>query len=190
MVIPSTIIDEGASISILSSTTWQAFGSPPLVPVTQNLLAFNRRISQPLGILPKLPVTLGGKTVHMDVMVVPGPLDFHLLLGYDYTYAMEALVSSLFRVVCFPHEGRIVTIDQLSFFGPDLAAGPPSPPPGFYPPVVSAPPQVNYVATYPVPVLSDSAVVHRVLGALGPEFQDVLLPSDEALFESMTSCSL
>ena len=34
MVIPSTIIDEGASVSILSSTTWKYFGSPLLVPVT------------------------------------------------------------------------------------------------------------------------------------------------------------
>ena len=105
------------------------------MPVTQNLLAFNRRTSQPLGILPKLPVTLGSKTVHIDVMFIPGPLDFHMLLGNDYTYAMEALVSSVFRVVCFPHEGRIVTIDQLSFFGPDLVTGPPSPPPSFYPPL-------------------------------------------------------
>ena len=118
LVVPSTIIDEGASASILSSTTWQAFGSAPLVPVMQNLLKFNRRTSQPLGILPRLPVTLGGKTVHMDVMVVPRPLDFNLLLGHDYTYAMGALVSSLFCVMCFQHEGRIVTIDQLSFFGP------------------------------------------------------------------------
>ena len=160
LVVPSTIIDEGASVSILSSTTWQAFGSPPLAPVTQNLLTFNRRTSQPLGILPRLPVTLGGKTVHMDVMVVPGPLDFNLPLGQDYTYAMGALVSSLFRVACFPHEGRIVTIDQLSFFGPNVATGPPSPPPGFYPPIVSSPPQVNYVATCPVPIPSDSAIVH------------------------------
>ena len=91
---------------------------------------------------------------------VPGPLDFNLLLGCDYTYAMGALVSSLFRVVYFPHEGCIVTVDQLSFFGPAVVAGPPSSLPGFYPPVVSAPPQVNYVATYPVSVLSDSATVH------------------------------
>ena len=74
----------------------------------------------------------------MDVMVVPGPLDFNLLLGRDYTYAMGALVSSLFRVVCFPHEVRIVTIDHLSFFGPDMEAGLPSSLPGFYPPVVSS----------------------------------------------------
>ena len=126
----------------------------------------------------------------MDVMVVPGPLDFNLLLGRNYTYAMGELVSSLFRVVCFPHEGRIMTIDQLSFFGPDVATGPPSSLPGFYPPIVSSPPQVNYVATYPVPILSGNAVVHQVLGALGPDFQNVFLPSGVELLEAMTSCSL
>ena len=65
LVIPSTIIDEGVSVNILFSTNWQDFGLLPLVPVTQNLLAFNRRTSQPLGILPRLPITLGGKTIHI-----------------------------------------------------------------------------------------------------------------------------
>ena len=125
----------------------------------------------------------------MDVMVVPGPLDFNLLLGWDYTYAMGALVSSLFRVVCFPHEGWIVTIDQLSFFGPNVVAGPPSPPPGFYSPIVSSPPQVNYVSTYSVPALSDDTIVHSVLGALGPDFQDVFLPAGVELLDAMTSRS-
>ena len=83
-----------------------------------------------------------------------------------------------------------MTIDQLSFFGPDVADGPPSSLPSFYPPVVSAPPQVKYLATYPVPVLNDSAVVHQVLGALGPDFQDVFLPSGVELLEAMTSHSL
>jgi hypothetical protein len=74
--VPQMLIDEGASISILSSIAWQALGCPQLVPVTQNLLAFNRRTSQPLGTLPQFPVTLGGKTVFIDVMVVQDPLDF------------------------------------------------------------------------------------------------------------------
>ena len=52
----------------------------------------------------------------------------------------------------------------------DVTAGPPSSLPGFYPPVVSTPPQVKYVANYPVHVPSDSAIVHQVLGALGPDF--------------------
>jgi hypothetical protein len=58
-----TIIDEGASISILSSTAWKDLGSPELVPTTNHLLDFNRRPSEPLGILPQLPITLGGKIV-------------------------------------------------------------------------------------------------------------------------------
>ena len=96
MIVSGTIIDEGVSVSILSSTTWQALGSPPLVPLTQNLLGFNRGNSQPLGILPQLPITLGGKIVYLNVMVVPSPLDYNLLLGCDYVYDMGAIVSTLF----------------------------------------------------------------------------------------------
>ena len=79
--IPHTSIDKGASVSILSSISWQDLGCPQLAPVMKNLLAFNRRTSQPLGSLPHFPVTLGGKTVFIDVMVVQDPLDFDLLLG-------------------------------------------------------------------------------------------------------------
>ena len=52
-------------------------------------------------------------------MVVQGPLDFNLLLGRDYVYAMKDVVSTLFRVMYFPHDGKIVTIYQLSFVTPD-----------------------------------------------------------------------
>jgi hypothetical protein len=103
--IPQTLIDEGSSISILSSIAWKALGCPPLAPVTHNLLDFNRRTSQPLGTLPQFPITLGGKTVFIDVMVVQDPLDFSLLLGRDYVYAMKAIVSTLFCVISFPHDG-------------------------------------------------------------------------------------
>jgi hypothetical protein len=112
------LIDEGWSVSILSSIAWNALGCPPLASITQNLLAFNRRTSQPLGTLPQFPVTLGGKTVFIDVMVVQDPLDFSLLLGRDYAYAMKAIFSTLFRVISFPHDGRVVTVDQLSFIDP------------------------------------------------------------------------
>ena len=74
-----THVVEGASVSILSSTAWKILGSPQLVPVTQNLLSFNKTISERLGILPKLPITLEGKNVCIDLMVVQGPLDFNLL---------------------------------------------------------------------------------------------------------------
>ena len=90
--LPGTVLDEGASVSLIPATTWQALGSPQLVPVTSNLTAFDGGTSQPLGILPKFPITLGGKTVYIDVMVVQCSLDFNLLLGCDYVYVMGALV--------------------------------------------------------------------------------------------------
>ena len=57
-------------------------------------------------------------------MVVQGPLDFNLLLGRDYVYAMKAVVSTLFRVMYFPHDGKIVTVDQLSFVKPNHRMNP------------------------------------------------------------------
>jgi hypothetical protein len=55
---------------------------------------------------------LGGNTVLIDVIVVQGPLDFNMLLECDYVYAMKVVVSTLFRVMHFPYNGSIVTIDQ------------------------------------------------------------------------------
>ena len=188
--LPGTVLDEGASVSLMPVPTWQALGSPSLVPVAPNLTAFDGGTSQPLGILPQFPITLGGKTVYIDVSVTQGSLDFSLLLGRDYVYAMGALVSSLFHVVCFPHDGRIVSIDQLSFVRQHAPPAPLSFPPGFHPPVTSVSPQVNYVATHPMPGSSDAAVVHSVLGALGPDFRNVVLPPGAALSEAPTSYSL
>ena len=108
MVMVGTIIDEGASVSILSSTAWEALGSPSLLPEMRNMTSFDKGTSRPLGILPNVPITLRRKIVYMNVMVVQGPLDYNLLLRRDYIYNMGAIVSSHFQVMCFPHEGRVV----------------------------------------------------------------------------------
>jgi hypothetical protein len=62
---------------------------------------------------------LGGKTLCVEVEVVNASLDYNILLGRSWTYAMQAMVVTGFWVLLFPHEGRIVTIDQLSFSCPD-----------------------------------------------------------------------
>jgi len=111
MILPHTIIDEHPSVSIIYSTTWRVLGSPVLMLVTQNLLAFSRGTNQPLVILPQFPITLGGKVVYLNVMVFLGPLYYNLLLGCHYVYDMGAIVSTLFQVMCFLHEGRVVTVD-------------------------------------------------------------------------------
>jgi hypothetical protein len=108
------IVDEGASASILSSSVWKFLGSPKLVSTSHELLAFDRCPNEYLGVLPQFPISLGGKIVRVDVIVVQGPLDFNMLLGHDYVYAMNVVVSMLFCVMHFPHNGSIVTIDQLA----------------------------------------------------------------------------
>jgi hypothetical protein len=46
------IVDEGTSASILSSLVWKVLGSPELVFASHELLDFDRRPSEYLGILP------------------------------------------------------------------------------------------------------------------------------------------
>ena len=70
---------------------------------TSQLLAFDRRTCIALGIISQTPVTLGGKTVLVDFMVIEYPFDFNILLGSDYVYAMQAVVSTFFHVMYFNH---------------------------------------------------------------------------------------
>jgi hypothetical protein len=65
---------------------------------------------------------LGGKTVTVDVEVVDAPLDYNLLLGRSWFYAMTVIASLVFRCVQFPHQGKIVTVDQLDFCTTDARA--------------------------------------------------------------------
>jgi hypothetical protein len=58
---------------------------------------------------------LEGKNVCVEVEVVDVPLDYNICLGRIWTYAMTTVVSTIFRVLFFPHEGQIITVDQLSF---------------------------------------------------------------------------
>jgi hypothetical protein len=74
-----------------------------------------------------------------------------MLLRHDYVYAMNVVVSTLFRVMHFPHNGSIVTINQLASDNhhPNSTLVQAAP---LYVPSVrvdSTPPQVNYVASYP-----------------------------------------
>jgi hypothetical protein len=59
----------------------------------------------------------------VEVEVIDVPLDYNILLGRIWTYSMQALVATVFCVLMFPHEGQIVTIDQLYFSRPDASLG-------------------------------------------------------------------
>ena len=117
-----TVIDEGASTCIMSIQCWRLLGSPSLNQSLKILKAFDGCGFHPFGILQDLPIGVEGKTVSLDVEVVDAPLDYNLLLGRSWSYAMTAVVSSVFRVIKFPHNGKIVTIDQLSYFSSNPAS--------------------------------------------------------------------
>jgi hypothetical protein len=70
------IVDEGSSTSILSSSIWKVLGSLELVSSSHEILAFERCTSENLGVLPQLPISLGGKTVLVDVIVMQGSVIF------------------------------------------------------------------------------------------------------------------
>jgi hypothetical protein len=113
--IKHNVVDEGAATCVMSLVCWKSLGSPTLSQSLAMLNAFDGHSFSPHDILLAFSVHLGGKMIELDVEVVDAPLDYNLLLGHTWTYAMTTIVSSVFHTLCFPHDGRIVKIDQLSF---------------------------------------------------------------------------
>ena len=72
------------------------------------------------GLIPALLVELGRKTISIQVEVVDSPLDYNLILGRNWFYAMTAVASTVFRTIQFLHLGRIVTINELNFYTSDV----------------------------------------------------------------------
>jgi hypothetical protein len=112
---------------------------------------------------------------------------------------MKAIVSTLFHVISFPHNGRIVTVDQLSSISPDWVNSLS----GSYMQTVSPLPHVNYVALSPMTSTFDDLdpVVDMVISSVGLLEPDLLTPitaldlcpslsdylaSSEDLLEAMT----
>ena len=65
---------------------------------------------------------MGGKTIAIKVEVVDASLYYNILLGWNWMYSMQDIASSLFQVLCFPFNGKIVMINQTSFKNPSVSA--------------------------------------------------------------------
>jgi hypothetical protein len=113
------IIDEGASTYIMSKTVWQKLGSPELIPSAITLQAYDGRPTSPKGLFQNVPIELRGKTILINIEFINAPLDYNILFGRSYMYTMKALASSVFQIMMFPHNGKIVTIDQVSHYEPN-----------------------------------------------------------------------
>jgi hypothetical protein len=60
------------------------------------LRAYDGWPSSPEGIFQNVHVELGGKTILINIKVIDGPLDYNILFGRSYMYAMKVLASSVF----------------------------------------------------------------------------------------------
>ena len=79
------------------------------------LWAYDGHPTKAQGILPHVPIMLASSTVMIDIEVINAQLDYNLLLRRSYMYAMQAIASTVFCLMMFPHEGKIVTIYQLTY---------------------------------------------------------------------------
>jgi hypothetical protein len=105
------VVDEGASTCVMFLECWNAIGQSGLSLLPMLLTTFDDQSFIPNGIIPSFPLQLGGKIVCVKVELVDAPLDYNLLLGRIWNYAMHAVVAMDFQLLCFLHEGHIVTID-------------------------------------------------------------------------------
>jgi hypothetical protein len=107
--IKCTIIDEGVATCVMSLTCWKSIGSWSISQSMTILTTFDGRYFRPHDIISSFLVQLGGNPVEVDA-----PLQYNLFLGSNWTYAMTTVMLSIFHTLFFPHEGKIVTIDQFS----------------------------------------------------------------------------
>jgi hypothetical protein len=113
------IIDEGASTCNMSKSVWQKLSSLELISSAITLRAYDGRPSYPKGLFQNVPIELRSKTILIDIEVIDAPLDYNILFGRSYMYAMKAVASFVFRTMMFPHNRKIITTDQVSHYEPN-----------------------------------------------------------------------
>jgi hypothetical protein len=118
IIVHRCIIDEGASTYIMSKLVWNKIGSPKLIPLAITLRVNDGRPYSLEGLFQTVPIELGGKTILIDIEVIDAPLDYNILFGCSYMYAMKVVASFLLRMVMFPHNRKIIIIDQVSHYEP------------------------------------------------------------------------
>ena len=96
MTVKRTMIDKGATASVMYLSCWKGLDSPELSQSANMLTSFDGRSFWPHRILLSLKVQLGGNTVVIKVKVVEVPLDYNILLGWNWMYSMQVVASYLF----------------------------------------------------------------------------------------------
>ena len=74
-------------------------------PSTTTLRAYDGHATKSQGIFPHVYMTLAGKKILINIEVVNANLDYNLLMGRNYMYAMRNVASTVFHLMIFPHDG-------------------------------------------------------------------------------------
>ena len=88
---------------------------PRASPVKHSTYCFRWKVIPSAWYPTGFEIKLARKAVSIEVEVIDAPFYYNLLLGRNWTYAMSSIASVVFRVVVFPHEGKLVTVHQLNF---------------------------------------------------------------------------
>ena len=104
----------------MSLSCCQSISFPNLNHSPTTLKALDCCVFKPYGILNSLAVELGVKIISIDVEVVDEPFNYNLFLGWRWFYAITTIASLFFFTLQFPHQGKIVTIDQLDYCTLDI----------------------------------------------------------------------
>jgi hypothetical protein len=103
----------------MSKIVWKKLGSPQLIPSSITLRAYDGQPSSPEGIFQNFPIELEGKTILINIEVIDTPLNYNILFGCSYMYVMKDVASYVFQAMMFPHNGKIITIEQVSHYEPN-----------------------------------------------------------------------
>jgi hypothetical protein len=79
----------------------------------------NGSVFKPYNVLPSFSINLEGKLVNVEVDVFDATVYYNLLLGRSWIDVMHTIVSTLFHILRFPHQGKVITVEQLAFFNSD-----------------------------------------------------------------------
>ena len=80
----------------MSTFVWKKLGSPTLQPSSITFHNYDGNDVQPYGVLTNFPVELARKKVLIDIQVFNTQLDYNLLLGCIYMYAMRVISYTIF----------------------------------------------------------------------------------------------
>ncbi|XP_075675003.1 uncharacterized protein LOC142644234 [Castanea sativa] len=105
------LIDDGSILNVCPLKTASCLGLSiqDFVPTDQHVRAYDNSRREVLGTI-TLELTIGPMVKKVDFQVLNMASCFNMLLGRPWIHGIEAVPSSLYQKVQFPHEGAIVTI--------------------------------------------------------------------------------